>query len=201
MVGIRALVIASMVVASPAVAETLTMKQFDSTNLHMADNRGAMHWSADITITMTLGTNKRVTVLSKGTRGDHQMDVINNASYNTDTKTEWTTGWKGVWKIEKGVLVLQLGVLKNDCSKVKDDRGTKTNETCSVARESAVMRCSTETVELGDGKKKTKVAAWRCAPDDPRDLGESPTSWLFGKKRCIQVSGGRKMPMSYSPCP
>lgn len=196
----RALVLAAVLAAAPnARAEVLTMRVFDSTNLHMANHAGAMHWSEDITITVNLGAKGRAQVLSKGARGDHHMDVIGNATHNTDTKTTWTTAWKGGWKIVKGVLVLELGLVKDSCEKVKEEQGSKTTETCKAARQSAVMRCSTETVEVGD--KKTKVSAWRCATDDARDLGESPTSWLLGKKRCIQVNAGRKMPMSYAPCP
>jgi hypothetical protein len=196
----RTLALVIVLGSVPAAADLLKMKQVDSTNMHMADQRGAMHWSEDITVTVDLGAKGRVQVLSKGTRGEHNLDVINNTNYNTDETTTWTTAWKGAWKIEKGALVMQLGLVKDDCKAEKDDNGTKTPMTCKAAK-NAVMRCSAASVELEVGTKKQKTAAWRCAPDDARDLGESPSSWLLGKKRCIEVHAGRMMPMSFVPCP
>ena len=74
-------------IASPAAAEVLRMRQVDSTNLHMAGQRGARNWRQDITVTVNLGAKGRVDVASKGMRRDHAMDVFDGRSYNTDDTT------------------------------------------------------------------------------------------------------------------
>ncbi|MFN0246537.1 MAG: hypothetical protein ACKV2T_06490 [Kofleriaceae bacterium] len=190
-----------LAVASPVAAEVLEMRQFDSTNVHMANQAGATHSSEDISITVNLGGNGRVTVLSKGTRKEHVLDVINGTNYNTDETTTWVTGWKGGWKIVKGALVMELGTVKDTCTAEKTEQGTKSAMTCKAARDGMVMRCSATSVKIEVGAKKTKkVAAWKCASEDERDIGESPTTWWLGKGRCIEVRAGRMMPLSFGPC-
>lgn len=196
----RALVVIALV-GTTARADVLTMRQLDSTNLHLANNRGAIHTSDDVTISVDLGAKGRVDVVSKGTRGQHDMYVMNGASYSVDEKATWTTTWLGTWRVTKGVLALDLSLVKDACSAVRDEGGTKSNQSCRAATKRAVLECTTETIEVETGAKKpAKVAAWRCTPDDKSALGESPSSWVLGKDRCIEVRGGRKTPFSYGRC-
>lgn len=188
------------VLGAPASAEVLTMRQVDATNMHMADQRGARNWREDMTVTVNLGAKGRVTVDSKGMRRDHAMDVFDGRTYNTDDTTTWTTSWKGTWKITKGALVMDLALVKDACTAELDEQGTKTKKACKAARKSAVMRCTTTSVEVDVDAKKRNVAAWQCATDDARDLGESPTTWWLGKDRCIEVHAGRMTSMSFGAC-
>jgi hypothetical protein len=188
------------VLGATASADVLKMRQVDSTNLHMAGQRGARNWRQDITITVNLGAKGRADVSSKGMRRDHAMDVFDGRTYNTDDTTTWTTSWKGTWKITKGSLVLDLALVKDACSAELDEQGTKTQKACKGARKSAVMRCTTRTVELDVDVKKQTVPAWHCSSDDARDVGESPTTWWLGKDHCIEVHAGRMSAMSFEPC-
>jgi len=187
-------------IARPVAADVLKMRQVDSTNLHIANDEGAIHWSEDLAITVDLGAKSRVGVVSKGTRGEHNMYVVNNGTYNTDDTVTWLTTWRGTWKIAKDTLTLDLAVVKDTCTAVRDERGTKTPKTCTAASKLAVITCTAATVGVEIGAKLKKTAAWRCAPDDASSVGESPASWLLGKDRCIEVRGGRMMPMSFGPC-
>lgn len=185
---------------SPASAEVLKVRHVDSTNLHLAESRGAIHTSVDLTVTVDLGAKGRVDVSSTGMRGESNMYVVDDATYNTDDKTTWTTSWKGTWKKSKDSLVLALVLVKDACSATREEGGAKTARTCKGARKSAVLRCASSTVEIDVGAKKTMAPAWSCASDDPRDLGESPLTWVMGKARCIEMHGGRKTPLSFAPC-
>jgi hypothetical protein len=189
----------ALALAPPAAAEVLTMRVFDATNLHMADQRGARNWSQDITVTVDLGAKGRASVAVKGKRRDHSMDVFDGRSYNTDDVTTWTTSWKGTYKRTKDSLVLDLALGKDTCTAVRDEEGTQTTKTCKAAR-NAVMRCTSTTVDLEIGTKKQSVAAWQCASDDTRDVGESPATWWLGKNRCIEVHAGRMSPLSFGAC-
>ncbi len=194
----RALALLVVAIASPAAAEVMTMRLVDSTNLHMAGQRGARNWRQDITITVDLRAKGRVEVAAKGLRREHAMDVFDGRTYNTDDTTTWTTSWKGTWKKSKGSLVLDLTLVKDACTAEHDEEGTTTQKTCKAARKSAVMRCTATTLELGATKET--VDAWRCATDDARDLGESPTAWWLGASTCIQVVDGRMSGLSFARC-
>lgn len=193
-----AFVLVAMV--ATADAEVLRMRQVDSTNLHIAGNRGAIHTRDDTTITVDLAAKGRVDVTSKGARGEHDMYVVNNATYNTDDKTTWLTTWRGTWKITKDTLALDLSLVKDTCVAVREEGSTKTPRTCAAASKRALISCTTERVDVEVGAKKQAVSAWRCAADGTSTLGESPRSWVLGKDRCIEVHGGRKTTMSFAPC-
>jgi hypothetical protein len=194
----RVLALLVVLGVSSAGAEVLTMRQVDSTNVHMANQRGAINSREDITITVDLGAKGRLDVVSKGMRGEHNLDVINGTNYNTDEKTTWTTTWNGTWTITKGALALDLALVKDTCSAVREEQGTKTVKTCRAARKNALIRCTSTSVAIEGAKKK--AAAWQCGSDDPRDVGESPQTWWLGKDRCIEVHAGRMMAMSFAPC-
>jgi hypothetical protein len=193
--------------ALPAGAEVLHMRQVDATNLHIANQQGAIHWTEDIAIDVGLRVKASVDVIAKGTRSEHNLYVTNGASYNTDDTVTWTTTWRGTWKRANGALSLELVLDKDSCSAVRDEGGAKTAKPCKAAGKKAVLACTADRVDVETGAKKRAVAVWRCSPADGSELGESPSSWVFAsegktdKQRCIEVHAGHMAQMTYAQCP
>ena len=65
------LLVPSLVAAAPATK--LVMQRVDATNVHLADDLGAMHWDEDTTVTVELGANGKVAASVAGTRKDHNL--------------------------------------------------------------------------------------------------------------------------------
>jgi hypothetical protein len=194
---VRALILLA-ILATPAAAERLTMRQADATNLHIANQGGAINWREDTTITLDLLAKGRTELVSKGTRSESNLYVQGTTSWTTKTEKTWTTTWKGTWKIAKGMLSLELDLDKDACSATRDDSGAITQETCRAATKRAILSCTTTAIEVQHVAKK--VASWSCSPAAGSTLGESPSSFVFGKDRCLERSSGKMTANSYKPC-
>lgn len=89
-IGVNRAVVCLLVVAAPRLAASapkpmrLSMKHTEGTNLHIADHRGAIHWSADIRIMVDLQADKKLEAVSTGTRGEHNLYAGGSGpSYNS----------------------------------------------------------------------------------------------------------------------
>lgn len=192
---IRAFVVLAAVhglaVASPQSTK-LVMKHVDGTNLHIANQDGAIHWTADVAVAVELRADHKVEASATGWFKEHNLYTNGSTSYTTDEETKFTTRWTGTWSETAGVLRLELVLGNEICSHTKAGSGTKPEGlACKVASKRTTLTCTTEQVALeGAGTIKQKVAAWNCQPGGAGDLGESP-SWLLGKTTCITTSSGR----------
>jgi hypothetical protein len=181
---------------------TLKMRVFESQNLHIANDGGASHWTDDATVIVELRADGTLAASTTGTRTDHQLYVTGASSYNTDDVTKWKTTWTGTHKRDGAALVLALAVAAETCTRAKTSDGVPPEQlACRAVAKRTTLRCTSARVTLEDldANKKQDVDAWRCAPTNADDLGESPP-WLLGKTECISVGGGRMSPTSYHPC-
>lgn len=199
----RRLALCFLLLASVSHADTLRMKRVDSTNLHMANQRGARHWTDDYSITLELGAKGKASVTSKGMRSNHDMDVINNRAYNTEDRAKWTTTWRGTWSIKADTLTLVLDLVKHDCKAEKDDNGNVSVEPCKIASAKATLECTSSTIDLENRttNKSTKAAAWVCSPGPSTELAESAGTLIFAKSGCVEVNGGHMTSNSFARCP
>jgi hypothetical protein len=187
------------VVAAPDLAGAapkptrLVMKRTEGTNLHIANQGGAIHWSADIRITVDLQADQKLAAVAHGTRGEHNLYAGGpGPSYNTDDATTWTTRWSGTWAIAGDELTLDLVLTDHTCKHTKTTTGGKPEVlSCEVASKQAQLTCTSEQLTLEDGSSKARqVAAWRCDAKDATELAESPSQWVLGKATCIETLGG-----------
>jgi len=167
-------------IAAAAPATKLSMKRTDGTNLHIAKERGAIHWDEDTTVVVELRANGIVAASVVGTRKEHNLYADPCSSYETDDVTTWETTWTGTFKGTADTLVLELAVDADTCSRTKT--------TCRAAAKRTKVSCSTTKIEISGPavSKPIPVDAWTCSPKGDADLGESP-AWLLGKNRCIRV--------------
>jgi len=202
----RAIVcLVAAVVAAPGLAVAapeptrLAMKRTEGTNLHIANQEGAIHESADIRITVDLLADKELVAVAKGTRGEHNLFAGGpGPSYNTDDETAWTTRWGGTWAIDGNKLTLDLLLVDHTCKHTKTTTDAKPEVLpCEVASKQTQLACISEQIQLDDvtpPNKPQQVAAWRCSAKDSSDLAESSSQWVLGKTTCIETLGG---PMSH----
>ena len=184
----RALLV--LLLPSVALADRLTMKRLDGTNLHIAGNRGAIHWSEDTTVVLDLAADHKLAAAVSGTRGESNLYT----SYSTDDVTTWATTWTGTWARQGDALVLDLALASERCARVKTSSdAAPVTLACRVPAKHKRVACTSAQVELAD---HTHADAWTCAGDD---LGESP-GWLLGKAGCLASLGGHMGRFSVQPC-
>jgi hypothetical protein len=208
----RAIVcLVAAVVAAPGLAAAapkptrLAMKRTDGTNLHITNQEGAIHWSADIRITVDLLADKKLVAVAKGTRGEHNLYAGGSGpSYNTDDETAWTTRWNGTWAIAGDQLTLDLVLVDHTCKHTKTTTGAEPEIVpCEVASKQAQLVCTSEQIQIDDAtppNKPRRVAAWRCSAKDSGDLAESPSQWVLGKTTCIETLGGHMSHDAFRAC-
>jgi hypothetical protein len=187
----------SMVLTLPAAADPkptrLTMQFIEGTNLHMANQRGAINWSADIKLTVDLLAAGRLEAVATGWKKEHNLDVRpSGTSWNTDDETKLTLKWTGAWSETPGKMTLDLSLVSESCTHTQTtNRGAPETLECRHASKAAKLECTSISVDLEDlakPGKKLATPAWACAPKDFDDLGESP-GWLLGKATCIKTFG------------
>lgn len=183
------------VLAAPAAAEKLSLQRVSAENLHIANNEGAIHTEDELTVTIDLAAKHRVDVIAIGSSKEHNLF---REGRNTDDDTTWTTTWKGSYIRTAKSLVLELELLKHDCTAQRTENDSAPEpRTCKTPSKKAKVSCLAESVDV-DSKK---TPAWRCSTDDKSDLAETPASWLLGKTTCIRTLGGHRSPESYASCP
>lgn len=187
--------------AAAAAPAKLTMRVTDATNLHIANEGGAIHWDEDTTVTVELGTDGKVAASVAGTRKEHNLYARAAGSYNTDDVTTWSTAWTGTFKRATDKLELVLALASETCSRVKTTDGASPEKlACRAAAKQTTVTCTSANVTVTDPAGKSQpVAAWMCSPGSGADLGESP-SWLLGKSSCLEVSGGHAGTQAIQPC-
>jgi hypothetical protein len=193
--GVMIVLGAAPVAAAPPV--TLRGQVLDGRNLHIANQGGAIHWSADIRITVELAADHTLTAQLVGNRSEHNLYADHGgASYNTDETTTWTADWRGTWRPQGAALALELTALAHTCQHARtSDRFAPETLPCRDPAPTAHLRCAPLKVTMvdPDTSRRVEAAAWSCgvAADDPA-LGESPPTWALGKTGCVAalVSGG-----------
>jgi hypothetical protein len=182
----------------------LTMKRVEGTNLHIANNQGAIHWQAAISISVDLLPAGKLAAVSTGTRGEHNLYVDGaGGSYTTEDQTGWTTTWTGTWSARGDRLQLALVLVDDRCKHDKTMTGAAAETlACKATSKQAELACTSETITLEDpaGSKAQRALAWRCTAKTADDLGESPSQWVLGKTVCIQTVGGRMTAEGFQPC-
>ena len=200
-----------VVVAAPDLAGAapkatrLAMKRTEGTNRHIAGGRGAIHWSADIRITVDLQADKQLMAVAQGTRGEHNLYAEGpGPSYSTDDATTWTTRWGGTWVIAGDALTLDLVLSDHTCKYTKTTTGyVPAILSCEAASKQTQLVCTSEQLTLEDVAQSTKaqqVAAWHCHAKDTTSLGESPPQWVLGKTTCIETLGGHMTHDAFRAC-
>jgi hypothetical protein len=190
-------VIASGGVASAApLTLPLTMKLSEASNLHLADNHGAIHRTTEVTIAVHAHVDKTLQVESTGTRGQHDLYATPPAAaYNVDETTTWTTQWTGRWAVAGDKLVLDLVLAADQCTHTRvSTREAARTLPCRAASKRTRLTCASEPVTLEDPAQPNRskpVTGWRCTPDAAEALGESPPRWLLGKASCIHTIASR----------
>jgi hypothetical protein len=190
----------------------LAMKRIDGTNLHMAGNRGAMNWRADVAITVDVRVDGKLDAASIGKTTDHVLDG-GPTSRSTDVETAWTTRWTGTWSSAAGKLQLDLVLVDHKCKSERKMREFDLNRKlwleytpevlpCKVASKLAKLECTSEQITLVDPatSRKTIEAAWRCNATTSSDLAESRSQWVLGKTACITTIGGKMSRDAFAPC-
>lgn len=200
-----AVVAAPGLTAADPKATQLAMKRTEGTNLHIAGGRGAIHWNADIRITVDFQADQKLAAVAKGTRGEHNLYADGpGGSYNTDDTTTWTTRWSGTWAIASDELTLDLVLTDHTCKHTKiTTGGTPEVLPCEVASKQAHLTCTSEQLTLEEVAQPTKarqVAAWRCDVKDGTELAESPSQWVLGKVTCIETLGGHMTHDAFRAC-
>jgi hypothetical protein len=203
---LRAPVIVALLIATAHAdprSTTLKMRHTDGTNLHMADQAGAIHWNADITVKVELRDDHKLVAAVTGTRGEHNLYARGSGpQYNTDEEMKLGIRWTGTWTRSADKLQLALVLADDTCTRIKtSDRFPTETLTCKPAAKRTQLACTTLAIELEDPSScaKRKVDAWSCAPASPGDLGESP-SWLLGKTTCIETTGAHMGRSSFHKC-
>jgi len=203
--GLVVIVASGLAAADPAVTR-LSMKRTEGTNLHIANHRGAIHWAAEITITVELRPDHQLEAVSTGTRSEHNAYAgAAGAGYDTDDDTAWTTRWTGSWATAGDALRLDLVLADHACRRTKTTTGYQpATVPCEVPRKRARLTCTSEQLQLDEVAPSTPsppVAAWRCHAKSAADLAESPWEWVLGKTTCIEIGGGRMQPYTLQRCP
>lgn len=186
---------AATVASADPTPTRLTMKHSDGTNLHIANGEGAIHWNADITITVDLKADNKVAATSIGTTSEHNLYARSTPSYTTIEQTAWTTTWTGTWSTAKDTMVLDLALVDHKCKHTKTTSGDAPETLpCRTASKHTQLTCTSEQIEVADSAtpaKPQQVSAWSCSSKGVDDLAESGSAgWLFGKTMCIQSWGG-----------
>ena len=200
----RALLCSIVLLASTASADKMRMKVVESTNLHMANQAGARHWTEDYEIGVLLGAKGKASVTSKGMHSNHDMTMMNNTPYNTEDSATWTTTWRGTWIIKGDVLSLELDLVKHDCKGEQDENGRKTVAPCKTASAKATLTCASQVIDVENrtSGKTAKSAAWMCSPAATgTELAESTGPWVFAKGGCVEVRGGHMTANTFARCP
>ena len=193
--------------AAPVAAQPkptrFTMQATDSTNLHIAGGRGAMHWTDDIKVTVDLLPAGRVEAVVAGTKKEHDLDVRAGQSFNSDELTTFAIKWSGAWSEAPGKLTLDLTLANERCTHTRTMEGAPPETMpCRRAAKAAQLVCTLQDFELFDFAKpavKQKVPAWSCSAKNFDDLGESP-GWILGVTTCIKTSGGHHTSLVFEKC-
>ncbi|MEJ7597492.1 MAG: hypothetical protein WKG01_06240 [Kofleriaceae bacterium] len=183
--------------AGPALAapQTLRMQWLESSNVHLADDAGAINHRRDGKVTVTLAAGGKLMATESGAVSDHNL----YPRYSTTTTTAWSNTWRGRWRIADGALALELELGKRTCTKSKghSDAAAQTLA-CDAVDQILAFACKPETVAVESaGGKRVKVAVWRCVTAG--ELADAPTTWTLGKTTCVRTLGGPG-PDQLQPC-
>ena len=188
--------------AAPAVADskqsaTHTMKWIDAQNIHIANQGGAIHHDAQITIEVEVFSSWKAIVSETGKRSANNL----YKTYSIEDTTTWSNIWTGTWSLSGDTMKLALSQYKHACEHAKSysDHPGKTITPCDPVDTQIEMTCALVEVAL---ETKAKVRTWTCTPIGTPKLGETPSRWVLGKASCVQLAGGLVGGVAhYEACP
>jgi hypothetical protein len=189
-------IVAVLATTAAAAPQTLRMQWRESSNVHLADQEGAISHRRSIAITVKLFDRGKLSVTDDGEEVDHNL----YRDYSTTETTTWANRWVGKWSLANGALALELVLDKRTCTKAKDHGDGKRDKVpCDAVDRSVKLACKTVLVAVeDDAGKRSKVAAWQCTTDG--ELAETPATWTLGKRVCVRVASGRFGPDVFKPC-
>jgi len=172
------------------------MQWRESSDVHIADQAGAINHRRSIGITVKLLDGGKLTAIDAG-------EVVDNnlyRDYSTTKTTTWSNRWRGTWTLAKGVLALELVLDKRTCAKTKKHSDARAEQLpCDAVDRMVKMQCTTALVAVeDDAGKRTKTAAWRCSSDS--ELADTPAGWTLGKRVCIRGNVVRDAADLFHPC-
>ena len=189
-------IVAILTTTAAAAPQTLRMQWRETSDVHIAEQAGAINHRQSIGITVKLLDG------GKATASDDGSIVENNLyrDYYTTETTAWSNRWRGTWTLAKGTLVLELALDKRTCTKTKEHSDAKAEQlTCDAVDRAVKFQCTTTLVAVeDDAGKRTKVATWQCTTD--AELADTPATWTLGKRICVRGSAFRGAADSFRPC-
>ncbi len=189
-------IVAALATTAAAAPQTLRMQWRESSDVHLADQGGAINHRRSIAITVKLLDRGKLTASDEGEVVDHNL----YDGYSTTETTTWTNRWVGKWSLANGALALELVLDKRTCTKAKEHSDTKRDKVpCDPVDRSVKLACKTTLVAVEDNAgKRSKVATWQCSTDG--ELADTPRGWTLGKRICVRVASGRFGPDVFQPC-
>lgn len=174
-----------LLVPTAVSAAPLEMRYLRSENLHIADQRGAINWFDEVTLTLDLKSNGTLAGRETGTSREHNLYT----SYSTEELQTWTQQWSGTWKQSGATLALEVVLGTRTCTHTKKPSdGALAQLACKPVTPKIRFACTTVQVTLRD---KTADTVWQCLPAGTVELDRTPMSWTFGKTSCVKTLGGR----------
>lgn len=179
---------------------TLKLEWDEGWNRHHTFGADGLRRHSDVTLHLLEGGKAKA--LDKGTLTQSSLDRTWGLKV---TKTDWKNTWQGSWAVVGKRLQLKLNRSENKCEKTTEARGEKKQtQGCAAAPKRVVLDCDDAMVKveppLGNPKAAGKPQpAWLCIPrGKSAELGGTPSPWVFGQKRCLEVTSGG--PMRYALC-
>lgn len=183
---------------SPPAPTQLSAQFVDESNIHLAENHGAINRRAQVTTTLSLRPDHTLVAEETGTRRESNL----YENFTTQEQADWKNSWTGTWVSAGDKLMLELTLKTRHCERWKtyDSRSPKENLPCAKLSTSARLECRSEPVPIHNLDHKTPgpttQLAWLCVLATEAAMGETRLPWVFGKSTCIRAVafpfGGRR---------
>lgn len=189
-------IVVALTTTAAAAPQTLRLQWRESSDVHLANQAGAINHRRSIDITVKLLDGGKLTASDDGSVSENNL----YRDYSTTETTTWSNRWRGTWKLDSGTLALALVLDKRTCSKAKEHSDARAEQlACDAVDRAVKMQCTTALVAVEDGAgKRTKTAVWRCSSDN--ELADTPAGWTLGKRVCVRTSAFRGDGDVFKPC-
>jgi hypothetical protein len=188
----------STALADPAPRK-LEARYLDGTNVHIANQGGAINRHTDVAIVVELRADGTLVATSTGTHR-HGNLYPGPSSRSTEDTTKWRTAWSGRWSESAAALTLDLARATASCARGETTREfdaanrrwvvyQPTVRPCRTGAAKVRLTCTSLAVAVDD--PAATIPAWRCSPATATELGETPSPWVLGTTACIE-SGVRR---------
>ena len=157
------LVLLSLFLALPASAATLEMRYLRSENLHIANQRGAINWHDELTLTLDLQATGNLVGRESGRTREYNLYVRGTSSYTTEEIRQWTHHWSGTWKQTGSKLALDVVLDDRKCSHTKKPSNGKIEQlACGKVSPKIHFDCrSTQVTLMGPPASPVKRDVWQ----------------------------------------